>query len=185
MSKLFKSSRIQLTSLSAADAGKYVKWGEDDEYLRNLDTDYVRPRNEDFYKSQIQSFAAAPGIIEFGIYALEEKELIGFISLFSIEWNNRLATLAVGIGDANFRGKGFGSEAIQLVLNYAFNELNLNKVVLDVISNNEGAISSYRKNGFIVEGTARESILRDGNKYDKIYMGILKREWLALNRLKK
>lgn len=177
MKEIFKGPRIKLTSLGAKDAVNLANWSGDGEYLRNLDTEYATPHNEEFYLSQINSFANAPDIIEFGIRTSNQEKLIGFISLHSIEWNNRLASLAVGIGDSSFRGKGFGSEAIQLILNYAFNELNLNKIELDVISNNINAIACYEKNGFSIEGTAREAILRDGKKYDKIYMGILRREW--------
>lgn len=174
---LFIGSRIRLTALGEDDAPIFSSWSEDGAYLRNLDTEYAVPHNVDFYKSQIQSFSADPNIIEFGIRALENNNLIGFVSLHSIEWNNQTAALAIGIGDTNSRGKGFGCEAIKLILNYAFNELNLNRVGLDVIGNNQKAISCYQKCGFIVEGTVREAVFRDGKKYNRIYMGILREEW--------
>ncbi|MGQ0517411.1 GNAT family N-acetyltransferase, partial [Bacillus sp. D-CC] len=65
----------------------------------------------------------------------------------SIEWNNRTGLLAIGIGDANDRGKGYGREAIHLILKYAFYELNLHRVGLDVISYNKAAIELYKKMG--------------------------------------
>lgn len=178
-SNLFKGSRIQLTALCEADAESFAHWSGDGEYLRNLDTDYAVPHDEVFYKEQIQSAASDSHIIEFGIRVLEEDVLIGFISLHSIEWNNGAASLAVGIGASDFRGKGLGSEAIKLVLNYAFHELNLNRVGLDVIGNNKNAVSCYEKCGFIVEGTVRQAVLRDGQAYDRIYMGVLKNEWYS------
>ncbi|MBC1461933.1 GNAT family N-acetyltransferase [Listeria welshimeri] len=177
MNKLFQSNRIQLRSLSEDDASSFSKWSEDGEYLRGLDTDFAKPRSTEFYKNQIQSFEDSSDIIQFGIYVPQDQLLIGFISLHSIEWNNQIAFMAIGIGEAEYRKNGYGSEAIQLLLKYAFYELNLHKVELDVISNNDTAIFCYRKNGFETEGVAKEAIRRDNQRFDKIYMGILARNW--------
>lgn len=179
MKKLFESNRIQLRSLSDEDAASFSRWSEDGEYLRGLDTDFAKPRNTEFYKNQIQSFEASSDMIQFGIYVTQNQKLIGFISLHSIEWNNQIASMAIGIGEAEYRKNGYGSEAIQLLLNYAFNELNLHKVELDVISNNDNAINCYQKNGFEKEGLAKEAILRDNQRFDKLYMGILAKGWRA------
>ncbi|MBC1728643.1 GNAT family N-acetyltransferase [Listeria seeligeri] len=116
-------------------------------------------------------------MIQFGIYVPQNQLLIGFISLHSIEWNNQIASMAIGIGEAEYRKNGYGSEAIQLLLNYAFHELNLHKVELDVISNNDTAIYCYKKNGFETEGVAKEAILRDNQRFDKLYMGVLAKDW--------
>ncbi|MBC1926066.1 GNAT family N-acetyltransferase [Listeria innocua] len=177
MNKLFQSNRIQLRSLSEEDATSFSKWSEDGDYLRGLDTDFAKPRNTEFYKNQIQSFEDSADMIQFGIYVPQDQLLIGFISLHSIEWNNQIASMAIGIGEAEYRKNGYGSEAIQLLLKYAFYELNLHKVELDVISNNDIAIFCYRKNGFATEGVAKEAIRRDNQRFDKIYMGILARNW--------
>ena len=104
--------------------------------------------------------------------------IIGFIMLHSIEWNNRKAIMTVGIGDKAARGCGYGSEAIEMILRFAFMELNLNRVGLDVISDNTPAIECYQKAGFTVEGRARESVIRFGEKLDLIYMGILYDDWV-------
>ena len=177
MKKLFESKRIQLRSLSEEDAASFSRWSEDGEYLRGLDTDFAKPRNTEFYKKQIQSFEDASDVLEFGIYLTQNQQLIGFISLHSIEWNNQIASMAIGIGEADYRKNGYGSEAIRLLLNYAFNELNLHKVELDVISNNDNAIYCYQKNGFETEGVAKEAILRDNQRFDRIYMGVLAKDW--------
>lgn len=85
--------------------------------------------------------------------------------------------MAIGIGDPNFRGKGYGTDALQLILRYGFNELNLHRIGLDVISYNKSAIRAYQKVGFQVEGTMRESVLRDGQQYDRILVSILRNEY--------
>lgn len=109
---------------------------------------------------------------------MDDDKLIGFIMLHSIEWNNRKAIMTVGIGDKAARGCGYGSEAIEMILRFAFMELNLNRVGLDVISDNTPAIECYQKAGFTVEGRARESVIRFGEKLDLIYMGILYDDWV-------
>ena len=93
------------------------------------------------------------------------------------EWNNQCGLLAIGIGEEKFRSKGYGTDALRLILRYAFFELNLNRVGLDVISYNKRAVRAYEKVGFKVEGTMRESVLRDGHKYDRIIMSILRNEY--------
>ena len=77
------------------------------------------------------------------------------MAIHGIEWNNRTGLLAIGIGDANDRGRDM-EEAIHLILKYAFYELNLHRVGLDVISYNKAAIELYKKMGFQIEGCMRE-----------------------------
>ncbi|WP_044482393.1 GNAT family N-acetyltransferase [Paenibacillus antibioticophila] len=179
---LFQGNRVKLTALTEQDAEIYADWSNDSEYLRNLDTDYARPRSAEGYKSDIQATISDLTQMEFGIRQIDNHKLIGFAALNGIEWNNRAAHLAIGIGEKEYRSKGYGTEAIRLLLRYAFHELNLNRVGLDVNDNNTAAIRAYEKCGFTVEGRMREGILRDGVKIDRIYMGLLYREWIALSK---
>ncbi len=77
--------------------------------------------------------------VSFMLRTVQDDRLIGFVAIHGIEWNNRMGLLAIGIGDVNDRGKGYGREAIHLILKYAFYELNLH-VGLDVISYNKAAM---------------------------------------------
>jgi RimJ/RimL family protein N-acetyltransferase len=117
--------------------------------------------------------------VYFRLRTMADDVLIGFVAIHGIEWNNRTGQLAIGIGDTNYRGKGFGAEALRLILRYAFYELNLNRVGLDVIEYNARAIQAYEKAGFRLEGRVRSAVLRDGNSYDRIMMGMLYSEWSA------
>lgn len=101
---------------------------------------------------------------------IQDDQLIGFIVIHSIEWNNRAGLLSIGIGDPSFRNKGFGTNALQLMLRYAFCELNLNRVGLDVIEYNKRAIRAYERVGFQQEGRMREAVNRDGKSYDRVIM---------------
>jgi RimJ/RimL family protein N-acetyltransferase len=87
----------------------------------------------------------------------------------------------IGIGEAQFRGSGYGSDAIRVLLRFAFLEMNLNRVGLEVMSYNIRAITTYERLGFVHEGRQREMVIRDGVYYDILLMGILRREWEALH----
>lgn len=76
------------------------------------------------------------------------------------------------------RNKGYGTEAIQLILDYGFNYLNLNNIKLDVLSFNERAIACYKKCGFKEYGRRRKSEFINGKYYDRISMDILKEEFI-------
>jgi len=177
MGNLFRSERLRLAALTTEDADTFARWSRDAEYLRFFDTEYAMPRSADYYRADIQAEAANPNAMEFGIRLAEDDRLIGYISINHIEWNNRSGRLSIGIGEADCRHLGYGTEAIGMLLRYAFDELNLNRVGLDVIAHNRAAIRSYEKSGFAVEGRIREGVLRDGKKIDRIYMGILRSEW--------
>ncbi|HSJ56839.1 MAG TPA: GNAT family protein, partial [Anaerolineae bacterium] len=118
-----------------------------------------------------------PSTVEFRIYTLDDDRLIGFVALHSLEWNNRAARLVIGIGEPEYRGRGYGSDALRLVLRYAFRELNLERVGLNVNGNNARAIRAYEKVGFRHEGAMRRALRRDGQWQDRIIMGILYDEW--------
>ena len=104
-------------------------------------------------------------------------ELIGVIELDNVYFANGTGSIAIGIGDASHRGKGYGAEAVALLLKFAFWELNLHRVGLTVFSYNDPAIALYEKLGFKREGVMREMIQRDGQHYDMLLYGLLKSEW--------
>ncbi|WP_068502295.1 GNAT family N-acetyltransferase [Paenibacillus kribbensis] len=176
MENLFCGERIKLAAVREEDAEVMFKWGEDAEYLRNVDTDLALP----YTLKQMESEGTpSPNEVYFRLRTLADDVLIGFVAIHGIEWNNRTGQLAIGIGDMEYRGKGYGAEAVRLILRYAFYELNLNRVGLDVIEYNNQAIRTYEKAGFQLEGRVRAAVLRDGNSYDRIMMGILYSEWSA------
>ncbi len=174
---LFRGDLVRMVAPAEEDASTLAHWSEDADYLRALDSDYARPVSAQAVAARLAPEQSDPNKVEFHLRALQDDCLIGFVALHSIEWNNGTAMLAVGIGEPAYRGKGFGSDALRLILCYAFDELNLHRVGLDVISNNTRAIRTYEKVGFRQEGTMRDAVLRDGSRHDRILMGILRHEW--------
>ncbi len=100
------------------------------------------------------------------------------ISIIGIDFKNGNAELIIDIGETTMQNKGIGTEAITVILDYAFKELNLHRIYLNVFSFNERALGLYKKIGFVVEGKARESLFRNCSYYDIVQMGILQKEYL-------
>jgi RimJ/RimL family protein N-acetyltransferase len=171
----------QLVRLAAAnsetDAELLARWSRDSEYARQLDSDPARPQSVKHAKEDVQKWMEneSPDNFGFMIRTLADDRLIGFIGLDGIRWTHGDSFMGIGIGDPEYRGKGYGTDALRVILRYAFTELNLHRVSLNVFEYNLRAIRSYEKAGFVVEGRERQSLNRDGRRWDLIYMGILRR----------
>ncbi|MGK7377028.1 GNAT family N-acetyltransferase [Planococcus sp. 1R117A] len=177
-SNLFTGEKLKLSLPREEDTDIMLKWGEDADYMRNIDTEFALPRNREQLASE---GAPNPNEAYFRLRTIDGDRLIGFTVIHSIEWNNRAGMMAIGIGDAADRSKGYGSDALKLILRYAFHELNLDRVGLEVIEYNKGGIRAYEKAGFQVEGRKRSMVYRDGKRFDVIVMGTLRPEWEAIH----
>lgn len=114
------------------------------------------------------------------IFAIEaDGQYIGHCLLHQIDQTSRTCQIGIGIGDASYRGRGFGREALQLLLGYAFQIRNMRKVWLSVVGNNEAAIRSYVACGFVEEGRLKEQAWLEGSYDDLVYMGLFQRDWEA------
>lgn len=170
--QLFQGPRLKLSAPRPEDVVTVAQWTTDDAYLRLVDTDLALPLSA-------ESIQAPPkGGFEFRLRRRDDDSLIGFVALFALEWGNRTAKMAIGIGESKFRGMGYGTEGMQLILQYAFREMNLHRVGLDIIAYNESAIRLYQKVGFQLEGRLREAVWREGHHYDRLEMGLLAPEWV-------
>ena len=103
------------------------------------------------------------------------------IKLDNINWVHQYASLGIMIGDKKSWGRGHGREAVDLLLDYAFRRLNLNKVTLGVYGNHKSAIKSYLKSGFKIEGRIKKLLNYEGKYVDKVVMGILKKEYIKIS----
>lgn len=176
---LFESERIRLRKMTKEDTGLYHRWRNDVEVMHStspfLDI-YPMKATEDFVEYAILGSETSKGYI---MVDKKKETSIGVVSLINMDYKNRNAECIIDIGEKEYWGKGYGGEALKLLLDYAFYELNLHRVSLRVFSFNERAIHLYKKIGFELEGKSRQTLFRDGKWYDIIHMGILQEEYFG------
>lgn len=119
----------------------------------------------------------------FAIETLEDGKYIGGCGLNNLDWKNSVVTVGIFIGDKNYWGKGYGTDAMKTFINFIFNELNVNKVKLATVSFNERAIRCYEKCGFKQEGVLRQEIFKGGKYHDEIIMSILKEDYFGVKNV--
>ncbi len=176
---LFYGEHVRLTALRPDDAQTMVRWYEDGEFARLFDANPAYPKTDSALSKWLQDLDRDKDLFAFAIRLLYSDDLIGYIDIDGIQWAHRCGWLTIGIGSTDHRRKGYGSEAMQLMLRFAFHELNLHRLQLTVFGYNQPAIWLYEKLGFQREGAFREFLLRDGQRYDMLIYGLLAREWEA------
>lgn len=161
------------------DSELWTRWNQDSLYQQFSDsgpaTLYTAKQIKEWMEKHMDE------LYSFSIRALEDDRLIGNVDLNGIDWVASSSCVGISIGERENWGKGYGTEAMNLILHFAFESLNMRRVWLEVFEYNQRAYQSYRKCGFQEEGRLRQWMLRGGERYDLIYMGILREEWEALH----
>jgi RimJ/RimL family protein N-acetyltransferase len=135
-----------------------------------------RPMNRQCEEEFIKRVTGGANVT-LGIALKNDDRLIGTIGLSPADPRERKAELGISIGAKEEWNKGYGSEALILILRHGFETLNLNRISLRVYEYNARAIRAYEKTGFIGEGTLRQDAYRKGRFWDTIVMSILRSEW--------
>lgn len=159
------------------DTEAMARWNRSSEYQQLLDSNPAAVHSPASMKEWMEKHANE--LYNFGIYAIEDDLLIGQVDLSGVDWVARNCWVGIGIGDPAYWGKGYGSDAMNEILRFGFEWLNLNRVSLTVFEYNERAYRSYLKCGFKEEGRLRQWMQRSGERFDLIFMGILREEWMA------
>lgn len=172
---ILKSDKIFLRPLEESDAQQLLNSTENQE-LR-----YMTGTKGEFTLEQIKQHISRskedPSRHDFAICLDQNNEMIGELSLNNIDEDNRTADYRISMNAIALTGKGFGTEATQLILRFVFEELKLNRLQLEVFSHNERGIKAYEKVGFKKEGVLRESLFYNGKYSDEIIMSIIKKEY--------
>jgi RimJ/RimL family protein N-acetyltransferase len=166
---------VYLRPPEKTDAPIITPWYNDQDVLRFMGT--IRPTSVASEEAFIAALNANPMEPTFGIVVRETDRLIGVAGLSRTDVRHRHAMFGIGIGDKSAWGKGYGTEATRLIVAYAFETLNLNRVWLMVFEYNQRGVRAYEKAGFRVEGRLRQDCFREGRYWDTIYMAILREEW--------
>jgi RimJ/RimL family protein N-acetyltransferase len=157
------------------------KWTHDAEFMRLMELKPIRPLSPASVKKQYENLEKQmeedKNLYYFTIRAREDDHLIGKAVVEWIEWTNGNGFLRLGIGAESDRRKGYGSQALGMLLRYSFGELNLYRVTAVVPAYNEGAIRLFLKFGFMEEIRRRKALHRDGEFWDILSFGLLNSEW--------
>jgi RimJ/RimL family protein N-acetyltransferase len=180
--QLFEGEHIYLAPIDhEKDAEIESLWTHDAEYLRLLSTEPAIPLSVAQVKKRYEAIEKGQeedkNLFYFTIRMRTDERLIGFAKLSWIEWANGVGSVHLGIGDPTDRLHGYGSEALRLVLRFAFDELNLYRLTAFVPEYNLVALHVFTQAGFLEEVRRRQAVNRGGRRWDLLHLGILREEW--------
>lgn len=155
-----------------------IRWYRDAELAR-LTRYQTRPMSVEEIERFFSARLLAGDGIAYAIHEATTDRLIGLTTFSALDADNGSVLFHITIGEHDAWGRGYGTEATELMLRHAFERLGLHRVGLSVFEFNDRALRAYEKAGFVVEGRLREAIARDGRWWDELQMGALQVEWLA------
>ncbi len=169
---LLQSTRLILRAIEPQDLNQtYLGWLNDPEINRFLETRFL-PQSIEALQSYWQNHRDDKSSPWFAIALLEDKKHIGNIKIGPIHWLHRSADISLFIGERNCWGKGYASEAISLIRDWAFQELDLKKLNAGIYSGNIGSRRAFEKCGFELEGTLRDEVYSSGKRLDVWRLGL-------------
>jgi len=170
---------LRLRHFSKSDLDESIKMLEDPVIAGTLWRGLPLPRQREESEAWLKTLRNdGSGPMALTIERLADDAFMGSCGFMELDVKNRVGTLWIWVGTP-YQGHGYGTEAMRLLVDFAFLEMNLHKVRLFVFSNNPGARHVYEKIGFKLEGTLREEIYRNGVYHDQHAMGLLRSEWEA------
>ncbi len=182
---LFRGELVRLVAEDTQTMAEALsRWGRDTEYWRLQAAHPAHSFSVKAVKAWLDKEAEKdpPESYLFAVHRLEDDRLIGDVGFDAVYLPHGEAFVGIALGERDCWGKGYGTDAMRTILRFGFSELNLRRVSLNVFEYNPRAIRSYEKIGFKHEGRVRHFLNRDGQRWDMIYMGILREEWEARSK---
>ncbi|CCH48593.1 GNAT family N-acetyltransferase [Pseudodesulfovibrio piezophilus] len=159
---------------------EYIGWLNDPEINQYLESRFTHHSIE-----SVREFVAKKKESEteffFGIFLKNSQKHVGNVKIGPINREHAFATMGIFVGDKTSWGKGIASEAISLIIHFAFTCLQLFRVDAGVYEKNTASLRTFQKNGFVVEGRRRMHRVTHDGRTSIILLGILREEWEALN----
>jgi len=171
--KKLAGKKCYLSPIDTDDAARFTEWLNDMEMLKTLQL-YASVIGLENEKAMLETLSKDHN---YSIIDLETDELIGNCGFLDIDHVNQTAEAGLFIGNKTYWNKGYGTEALSLLIDYGFKALNLHNVMLRVYEFNKGAIRCYEKIGFKHFGTRRKALLRNLERHNVLYMDILSEEF--------
>jgi RimJ/RimL family protein N-acetyltransferase len=177
---MYEGEIVRLRRLDLKDADVLFEFWNDYKLRQYFPNPFPRTHNElqDYISSRGEGFAGRYSFT-FGIEDKSTGKLVGFVDVSNINWISGTGVIdKLAIFDKNNRGKGYGKEAMIVLLDFAFNILGLHNIYLFVYKFNKTAINLYEKIGFRIVGSLREGAYIDGKRDDVVIMDIIKADFL-------
>ncbi len=165
---------IYLREIEASDTDDILRWRNQEDvkrYFVNQD-----PFTKQGHLEWLNNVVATGKAVQFIIMDNEIERSFGSVYLRDIDYKNSKCEYGIFIGENDYRARGLGTEAANLIIKYAFEELKLNKVFLRVLANNKRAIKSYQNAGFQMEGYFKQDVCINNKYIDIVFMAILKED---------
>jgi RimJ/RimL family protein N-acetyltransferase len=173
---LMTGDALGLALMRPDDVPILARWNQDLEFTARIGTPGEAHTVEMRQEAYKQNARPKPDGVEFAVIELSSGQLVGFGGLFDIS-RAMTATMFIGIGEADLRGKGFGTEASRLICEYGFFFRNLHSIKVEVHEYNEAARRVYERLGFKLAGRLRGANLLNNRRYDEIIMDLLRGEF--------
>ncbi len=180
---IIPGEHIYLTTMRREDVPEYVRWFSNLEYTAYLGSMGYAATKEDEEAWFERSSKRSDTLVTFGIVERATAKLIGNVSLMEIDHRHSTATLGIGIGEPTAQGRGYGSEAVRLMVEYGFYFHNLWNIKLWHVAFNERGHRAYLKAGFREVGRVRGASVIGGERFDLVLMDII-REDVDLSRMR-
>lgn len=172
---MYSGQLVKLRAYKEEDIEKATVYINDEEVKKLMDSTIPFPMTKWQEEEWIRSRKANTDFTyDFAIEDLKTGKYIGGCSINECDVKNRTCVVGIMIGDKEYWGKGYGSDALKVLIKFIFEEVNMNKIKLNVFSFNNRAIACYKKVGFKEEGILKKEIYRNGKYYDEIIMAMFK-----------
>ncbi len=172
---MYEGKLVRLRAFDNADLMKCLSYSNDYEVMRTASGAVLYPSTvDDEAREMGKSTSYTSGEYQFAIETLQENRFIGKCGFTRVNWKNRLAELAILIGEKGFRGRGYGEDAVRLLIRFAFEEMNLRKLKALVFDFNAPALRCYEKCGFQREAVLQKEMYREGRYHDVIVLSLFR-----------
>lgn len=175
MTGFLEGKQIELVSINTDHVEIHLEWLNDARVRAHYRRMY--PTRIDLFKKEIEKVEESQRRVQFELVEKSTQTPIGLIGFDALNWPNRFGEISMMIGDPTMWNRGYGTDAVQLLLKYGFDELNLHKILTMILAPNRAALRVAEKCGMRLEGTFKADYFLQGTYVDDLVYSILETEW--------
>jgi RimJ/RimL family protein N-acetyltransferase len=180
-SALYEGRLVRLGPLDHEKDPQVISRWTHDPLFHSVRTDFVRPLSVEAVRKQLDNIEKqmeeTKNLFHFALRLRQDNRLVGLAKIYWIDFHNGTGEVDMGIGDIADRRRGYGSDALNLLLRFGFNDLNLHRIAAWISADNAAFLNMARKAGFIEEARRREASYHAGRYWDVLILGLLRHQW--------